>query len=260
MENLLYDRIKQYQNRQMTEADRMAFEDQVKTDPDFANEVAAWSTIYQAIQKNGDEALHAELMDIGEGLLKQQSDAPDMTATVNPEKLKSRFSVPRWVYAAAALLLLLVIALPLYQRLSSPEATYASTDDLFREYFRQPPTEGVRDIATNNWKEAYNQGKYGEAITALEALLTDPNNRRPSRTHLYIGLSYLGLQQDQKAIEAFQKVGHDSEEWGDAQWYSAMAWLKLGDAKNAKALLQSIADETGHSWTGEPRQILEKLK
>lgn len=260
MENLIFDRIKQYQNKQMPESERLAFENQIKTDPAFANEVAIWLAIYHGIQGNGDERLQAELLEVGKNLLQQETTTPSMTARVSPENLKNRFSVPRWVYAAAALLLLLVIALPLYQRLNKTESTYASADAIYSEHFKQPSVEGVRDNAVNNWRVAYEQANYAEAIADLEALLNDPDNRRPSKTNLYIGLSYLGLQQPQQAIEAFKKVGQDSEEWGDAQWYSAMAWLKLGDTTKAKALLQSIADETGHIWSGEPHQILKQLK
>lgn len=257
MDELLYERIKRYQNGQMPESERLAFENQLETDAAFAAEVATWAAIRQGLQDKGDASLHAELMDLGKQLLQEQTPAPDLTARVNPEQTARRFALPRWVYAAAAVLLLLLIALPMYQRLNQPE--YASADALYGEYFKQPPVQGVRDAGAAPWREAYEKGQYAAAVAALEKSLADSSESRPSRARLYLGLSHLALQQPQEAIAAWQQVGQNSDEWPDAQWYTALAYLRLGDTVQAKKQLQDIARDNSHPWQTSAAQILKKL-
>lgn len=257
MDELLYERIKRYQNGQMPESERLAFESQMDTDAAFAAEVATWAAIRQGLQEKGDATLHAELMDLGKQLLREQASAPDLTAQVNPQQTARRFTLPRWVYAAAALVLLLLIALPMYQRLNQP--AYASADALYAEYFKQPPVQGVRDADAAPWREAYEKGQYAAVVAALEKSLADSSESRPSRAYLYLGLSHLALQQPQKAITAWQQEGQNSDEWPDAQWYTALAYLKLGDTAQAKKRLQDIARDTTHPWKTSAAQILKKL-
>ncbi len=90
MDESLYLRIKQYKNGQLTEAERMAFEQQMQTDPAFAEEVATWAAIFQGIQEKGDAQLNNELMDFGKQLLQTSAAAPEMTAKVNPELMTRR--------------------------------------------------------------------------------------------------------------------------------------------------------------------------
>ncbi len=260
MKQVIYESIKQYLNRDLSESDRFAFENQLKTDPEFAEEVATWAAIYQGLQEHGDEKLSAELTELGKTFLQQQTAAPDMHAKTNPEKLKSRFEWPRWAYAAAALILLLVIALPLYQKLGNNDNTYASAGDLYAKHFKLPAVEGVRGNNGGPWRTAYEQRKFPEAIAALEQLLSDPENRRPSNTHLYLGLSQLGLSQAAQAVASFEQVSPNSEEWSDAQWYTALAYLKLNDITKAKTMLQAIKNEARHPWQAEAAEILKQLK
>ena len=77
MDESLYLRIKQYKNGQLTEAECAAFEQQMRTDPAFAEEVATWAAIIQGIQEKGDAQLNAELMDFGKQLLQASDAAPE---------------------------------------------------------------------------------------------------------------------------------------------------------------------------------------
>jgi tetratricopeptide (TPR) repeat protein len=260
MDQLLYDSIKQYKNRQMPEAERLAFESRIKSDPDFAAEVSAWAAIYAGIQEKGDADLNAELTMLGRQLLQEQSGAPEMTASVNRDAVARRFAIPRWVYAAAALFLLLMVAWPVYQRLNNPENTYASAETLYNEHFRQPGATTVRGGGTAPWRAAYEQKRYAEAITELTKEIANTPGQPHSEAYLYLGLAQLGAGQAKEAIEAFRQVGSDSTYADDAQWYQALAYLKLGDIDNAKKLLQAIAAQTGHEKRGEAGMMWKRLK
>ncbi|MBC7776740.1 MAG: tetratricopeptide repeat protein [Phycisphaerae bacterium] len=260
MDESLYLRIKQYKNGLLPQAERIAFEQQMQTDPVFAGEVATWAAIYQGIQEKGDAELNVELMGLGKQLLQTQTATPEMSAKVNPEMVARRFSMPRWVYAAAAMLLLLLLAWPIYQRYIGPENTYASAEVLFTEHFSAPAAPTVRDAGRIPWKEAYDQKRYPEAIAALEQLLADTSYLRRSEAQLYLGIAHLSAAQPQQAINDFQQISPNNGEWEDAQWFMALAYLKLNDTVKAKGLLKDIADEASHPWRSKAEEILKKLK
>jgi hypothetical protein len=260
MDESLYLRIKQYKNGQLTEAERAAFEQQMQTDPAFADEVATWAAIFQGIQEKGDAQLNNELMDFGKQLLQASVAAPEMTAKVNPELMARRFSIPRWAYAAAAMILLLLVAWPIYQRFGSTENTFASAETLFSEHFSALDAPTVRDGGAIPWQVAYQQQQYAEAAAALQHLLEDPNYKRRSEAQLFLGISHLGTGQPQKALEVLQQVNPDNFEWEEAQWYTMLAYLKLGNTAKAKNLLQTIATQTGNARQQAASILLKQIK
>jgi hypothetical protein len=260
MNETLYERIKQYQNRQLSELERSAFEQQLQTDPAFAEEVSELATLYQGIQAKGDEELQLQLMDLGKQLLQEAEHAPEMAAQARAHKLAKRFNLPRWAYAVAALFLLLLLALPLYQRLNQAGNSLASAEQLYSEHFQMPAAPTVRDAAVSTWRTAYEQKKYPEAIAALEGLLSDPNYPRPAEAQLFLGLSRMGAGQFQQAINDLQQVSADSSGWDDAQWYLALAYLKQGDTTKAKTLLQNISKQANNTRQKLAENMLTQLR
>ncbi|MEI6409505.1 MAG: hypothetical protein WCR52_08990 [Bacteroidota bacterium] len=260
MDAPLFDRMLQYRNRQMPEAERSAFEAQLKNDPAFAEEFATWAAIYTGIQEKGDETLDRELFALGKKLLAEDAEAPNTIAPQAPNLKARRVMLPRWAYAVAAFALLLLLAWPVYQRLNSPENAYASAETLFSEHFQQPSAPVVRDAAAEPWRDAYTQKHYPEAIAALEQRLADPNFSRRSEANLFLGLAYLGTKNAPKAIAAFQQVSPDSFEFEDAQWFQALALLQSGDIHQARILLQTIASHRGTARQAEAAQMLKQIK
>lgn len=260
MDAPLFDRMLQYRNRQMPESERSAFEEQLKNDPAFAEEFASWAAIYTGIQEKGDETLDRELFALGKKLLAEEADAPNISTDVNQNQLARRFQLPRWAYAVAALVLLLLVSWPLYQRLNGPDTTFASAETLFADHFKAPVAPVVRDAAPELWRDAYTQKRYAEAIATLEQRLADPNMNRKSEAFLFLGLSYLGAGNADKALAAFRQVSPDSFEYEDAQWYQALAFLKSDNTAQARILLQTIASQRGNARQAEAAQILKQLK
>lgn len=260
MNESLYERVKQYKNQQLSEAEREVFESELKNNPTLAAEATELAAIYQGLQEKGDEALNAQLLEFGQQLLLQENDARDLSTPADQPLVARRWAIPRWAYAAAALLLLLLIALPLYQRLNKPEITYASAESLFTEYYTPPALPAVRDAVTSTWRTAYEQKKYPEAIAALEKLLADPNYPRQSEANLFLGLSYLNTGNTTAAIAAFQEVSPASVVIEDAQWYQALAYLKAGDANAAENVLHTIIATPSHPYLNPATDIIKRLK
>lgn len=258
MEHQTYNLLKRYALKQMSEAERADFEKRLETDAAFAGEAAAWAAIYKGIQAEGDRQLDAELRDFGKKLM--QSESAELSVTVANVPQTRKFQIPRWAYTAAAALLLLLVAWPIYQKLQPPTPAYADNKALFEQHFRLPPAPEVRDAQATEWRDAYQKKDYAAATTELEKLLADPNYARRSEANLFLGLSYLVTQQGQKALAAFQKVSPDSFDWEDAQWYSALAYIIIDDVVHAKQTLGEISGENGHPHQREAQEMLSAMR
>lgn len=260
MNESLYERVKQYKNQQLSEAEREAFESELKNNPTLAAEATELAAIYQGLQEKGDSTLNSQLFEFGKQLLQQENEAPDLTTQVNQPQVARRLGIPRWAYAAALLLLLMLIALPMYQRHNKPEITYASAEVLFKEYYTPSAPPTLRDAVTSTWQTAYEQKKYPEAVAALEKLLTDPSYPRQSEAHMYIGLSHLSAGNTQAAITAFQEVSPTAVFIEEVQWYLTLAYLKAGDTNAAKNILRTIIATPKHPYLNPAEDILKRLK
>ncbi len=259
MEQQTYDLLKRYVTGQMQEAERTAFEQRLKADTSFAEEVAAWATIQKGIQAEGDRRLSEELHALGKKLM--QENAPERTATTVNAASGRVFHLPRWVYAAAAVFLLLLIAWPVYRSLQPSAPTYAyNSKSVFEQHFRAAPPPEVRDAEVAPWQKAYQNKQYDVAVAALEKLLADPNYGRRSEAQLYLGISHLAAGRGRQALDALQKVSPDSYDWDEAQWYSALAYVIVDDVVQAKQILHNIAAQPGNPRQKEAQQLLESLK
>lgn len=255
MEQHTYDLLKRYAAGQMPEAERAVFEQRLKTDRSFAEEVAAWAAIQKGIQAEGDRLLTEELHALGKKLIRESADTTMSAASGRV------FHLPRWAYAAAAVLLLLLISWPVYRSLQPSGPAYAYNNKaVFEQHFQAPPTPAVRDAEVVSWQKAYQNGRYDEAVAALEKLLADPNYARRSEAQLYLGISHLAAGRGRQALDALQKVSPDSYDWDEAQWYSALACVIVDDVVQAKQILQNIAAQPGSRRQKEARQLLKTLK
>lgn len=258
MEHQTLELLKRYALGKMPEGERAAFESRMESDAAFAEEVAGWAAIYKGIQAEGDQRLGLELEALGRQLMR--SEAPSLSATPVNLSPKRRPAIPRWMYAAAAVMLLLIVAWPVYQNLQSTKPTYANNKSLFEKHFRALPAPAVRDAQPITWRDAYQNKQYNAAITELEKLLADPNYANRSEANLFLGLSHLAAGQGKEALNAFEKVSSDSFDYDEAQWYSALAWIIIDDVVHAKPMLKGIAANGSHPHRKEAEEILKALE
>lgn len=258
MEHEIYELLKRYLKGQMTESERAAFEKRMETDATFAEEVATWAAVYKGIQAEGDRQLDAQLRDLGKNMLQPETTKLSTTKVNMPQTRK--FQIPRWAYAAAAALLLLLVAWPVYQNLRPSGPAYADNKALFEKHFRLPPPPTVRDAQPIAWREAFQNKNYTIAISELKTLLADPDYANRSEASLFLGLSHLAVGQGQQALDAFAQVSADSFDWDEAQWYSALAYLIIDDVVHAKQTLEGIAGKAGHLHRQEARELLEAME
>lgn len=258
MNQQIYELTKRYSRNELPDAERAAFEERIANDPAFAAEVAICAAIFRGIQAEGDSRLDDTLRALGKEMMLKEASQTIATNMETPAK--RIFQLPRWAYALAAALLLLLIAWPIYQNLKPGQPAYADAATLFKEHFHAPPPPEVRDARIMPWKEAYRNKQYAVSIAELEKLLADPNYTRRSEAQLYLGLSHLASGQAQNALDAFKKVSPDSFDWDEAQWYSALAYFIIDDVVQAKPVLRTIASQPGNSRRKEAQQILDSLE
>lgn len=258
MEEHIANQIKRYARRQMSEAERAAFENRLETDAAFAEECSNWAAIYQGIQAEGDTQLERQLGELGNKLM--QGGEPQLTAPpVNTARI-ARFQLPRWAYAAAAIVLLLLIAWPVYQSLQPSVPAFASNEAVFEKHFRPPAAPQVRDADVAGWQEAYGRQDYPRAIAELETLLADPAYTSRSEAQLFLGISYLAAGEGQKALASLNKVSPDGYDREDAQWYTALAYIIIDDVVHAKQTLSEIAETQENPYQQEAKEMLEQLR
>ena len=101
------------------------------------------------------------------------------------------------------------------------------------------PSRDASPISTI--KSLYQSNNFADALKEADnALKNDPVN---SELHLYKGLAHLGIDQPAEAKKSFDKVLALDDGFQDtAEWYKALAIIKLGDRKEARKLLTSIAN------------------
>ena len=259
MNESLYERIKLYKNGLLSISEQQAFEDQMRSDPEFAHEVSVWASVQKGIQEEGDAQMQDQLFELGLQLLHKTERDIVPEATTPSGNAARRIPLPRRFWAAAAAVLLLLTAYWGIQRLNPPAPKIVSSETLYNNYFTVLPVSGERDAGATTWKEVYTQKRYNETIVLLEALLKDPAYTSRSEANLYLGLAYMGDSQIPLSITAFQQVSEGSYLWEHAQWYESLALIKTGDTKAAREKLQTIEKQPG-IYRQKATELLQQLQ
>jgi tetratricopeptide (TPR) repeat protein len=139
-----------------------------------------------------------------------------------------------------------------------------SGDELFDEYFALPEVSAVRSgyLTDDQWSTdlAYLQsGNYSFALALLVPFQQDESVVRREEALLYSGICHIQLDQYREAIESFASISIDSSLAKEGQWYTALAYLKLGSKEETKRILKSIISSTWHPKMKETETLLKKL-
>ena len=247
--------IRAYLLNQLSPEEKQALEQRLAADPAFAAEAAEAATLQAAIQAEGDRLLEAQLLDYA-NTLKQGATLSVVPGTKSKIRKISPYS--RILYAAAILAGILAVALPLLLLnrggAESPEKIYAAN-------FSIPALPETRSgDAPAEWRRHYTGRDYQAAASRLETLLADPAfTTGRSEAALYLGVSLLAQDKFEAALKAFGQVSADSYDWEAAQWYSALAMLRLKRLDAAKQSLERIARQQTHPNRKQAARILEQL-
>jgi tetratricopeptide (TPR) repeat protein len=252
MKNL--DLIEKYLNEELSANERSEFEQLQKSDADFAEEVQVAVTI------NADFNVKQKMR--WQGLLNEQGNVVKETPV---RKLAPRSSI-NWIRNIAAVFILGLGLSMAWLMFSSPEAGELADEQLMEIYVEPESFMNDRDV-DSNWKNAiaaYEEGQFSIAVAAIERSI-EKNSEKLDQKNFYLGLSYLyeDVPNYDKAISHLAKskeLNSSSLFAPKANWFMALAYLKQGNIKEAKALLQLVIDENSYNWKkAEATALLNKI-
>lgn len=246
-----FQRIEHYLEGKLTEDDVLAFEDRLKSDKEFANQLKNYNTIISEIREFSRNELKNQLTRI-------HYEVIPMKEKKDPIGFKGYLRV------AAVILALVVLSSPI---IYNKYFKKSSCEKLFTEYFEPysniSSQRGSLIDEENLLKESamyfYEKGDYNKAILSFEELLSHYNTK-DNQTLFYYGISCLGSEENAKAIEVLNKLNEEGDLvfYEQVKWYLALAYLNVSEKEKSKNLLVKLVDYNG-SYLDRANELIRKL-
>jgi len=131
----------------------------------------------------------------------------------------------------------------------------------YRDETMNPTTRSATDKTPfERFQRLYWEGRYSEALTAyetLEPVLQDNDNMLFLKANLL-----LATGKTNESLALFEQIIRQerSRYLEEARWYRAMCYVKKGDWPAAKKQLSNIAASKGASHRKEAEQVLEQIE
>ncbi|MEZ4828407.1 MAG: hypothetical protein R3C61_19265 [Bacteroidia bacterium] len=257
-----YTLIERYLSKKLSPGEMADFEARCKTDQAFANEVILHTLAREEIHAASMEKLKADL----------QSRFQESKKARIIDIRRTRI---QWIVSAAAAIALFVLAIKyipgMFAPAYSPDALYAmnfSIPELHDDSVRGPNKGGDTAGSVSNaiWAQAIqavSQGKAGEAVELYTQLMQDSAlmQRAPSALNYQMGIALMLSDRHEEAIPYFDQVkSFDQKPMAD--WYKALAYLKINRLDEARTLLQSLSadQEQPAERRNQAAEILRKIE
>ena len=243
------DLIEQYLEGTLQGSDLEIFTHRVNEDQEFRSTLEEMETMVSGIRYSGRRKIKQELAQL-------ESSLPTV-------EMSSARVVPmhrrKWFAAAASVL---VIAMSAFWLLTQNQPDH---QDLFNSYYtpylnvvnptlraQQPDEIPMRDQAY----QAYDRQEYQKAV---DTFLSIPAGEQASEDQLYLGISYLSLQNTADARPILQKYVDEQEPFAvQAQWYLALTHVAEDHPDLAIPLLEQVVAAQGFKAV-EAQDLLEIL-
>lgn len=229
--------IQQYLDQQLPEAERAAFEERAKAEPELQARLREELMLRKSIQAAATA---------GQRQLYEQAEASF-----------ARMRRLQFIGLAAAALALIIMGAWIFRGSS------ASPEQLYAEYFGDPPLEPRFQLgaADRDWMQALmqlEQQNYVEAISLLEQLTSQADFPHLQAAKLYLAQCHLkqgNLEATQLALEA---IPPDDPTYGfDAIWLRAMLHLRQNRVQQALPLLEQLRES--RTYAARAQRLLTQL-
>ena len=135
--------------------------------------------------------------------------------------------------------------------------------ELFDEYYQILPSETwqkemPRSSESDICIQLYSSKEYEAAIEKMAKLAETTPQKDQWVLRLYWGLCHLNLNQTIEAYTLFNQIDPNSSVGEMAEWYKALAFLKVGKLEQAKASLKTLQKGVYASKASELTMILSK--
>lgn len=249
MENQLYPTIELYLRRQMPPQERRNFEAKIAADPDLAAEVA----FFEALLLHHDQKVKAEWRAKGEVLLDTQVQTQPLGTSV--------IRRPQWAIAATLLLLLAATGIWYTMFYNAKPAEQALFETYYKGYHDSNNLNGQQKTAEDEtWNiafDAYKAKNYAQAIASAGSLAGSA--KYGDKARLLSGSSYLEQGNTAAAVREFAQVKKSALSiYREAQFYTALAYVRANDRDKAIPALEAVKADTESLYRKKAEEILEK--
>jgi tetratricopeptide (TPR) repeat protein len=218
----LFEQIEAYLLHTMTTEERSRFETQLAADPSLQKELELQR---QLLAIATVESFNTD----------QQSSIENSSAASRPSAIVK--SISKWWWAAAAMLILISGFWYLQSKSVSPQ-------QLANQYFSPDPGLPVTMSSSSQYQfydgmVSYKEADYEKAIAIWKSIAT--NNRQSDTLHYFIGVAYLNRDQYNDALQQLLPLAEGNSNWKEkASWYLSLTYLKLNQPQKAQKWLQTI--------------------
>jgi len=151
---------------------------------------------------------------------------------------------------------------PIAKRQTDADRLFSTAFKPYKDESLNPSIRGERDVVTpyDQFRLSYWEGRYTETLSAFERLSANVKN---SDNTLFVKANSLlatGQAAEAAALLEGIRVRKRSVYTDQTGWYLALAYLKLGEIPKAKALLRQMATEENAPRHGEAERLLQKLR
>ncbi|WP_338874418.1 hypothetical protein WBJ53_02250 [Spirosoma sp. SC4-14] len=255
-----YELIEAYLTGELSEKDKAAFENDMKTDAKLAGEVSRQRELRLGLRALGIERV----------LKRAQADykasvASDMSGVDNQVILRPLLNWRYWA-VAASVAVLLSIGYYSYQVRADREAELAYneafTPESGDEFLKGFPSGNRSKTARKQLLDAlasYKAGKYDQVI---EKLITMPVDKQTIYYKNYLlGLSYLANNQALESISLLKMAmqAPDAKLQQKAEWILALAYVKSNENELAEPILSKISNDEANPFRSLAQKVLKKI-
>jgi tetratricopeptide (TPR) repeat protein len=230
--------IEAYVSGLLSETDRIAFEQQMASDP----ELAALVDNYDLISDVRDVLIEEDVREV-------------LTRKSVPRSRQVRTKRLRFFLATAAILALAITTVTLINLQNS-------TDRIFTRHFEPYPSGALRGVndRVSDGLTAYDHQDYANALAHWNAV--DRNSPEYLSAQIYVGNALLAHGEAELAIIEFSEIidRKDARFTQAAQWYLALAYLKAGKRESSIAILMNIQEFGTHAYQARAQELLNKLQ
>lgn len=261
--------IEQYLLGKFSDEEKITFEERMLHDVELAEEVQINRQLFHYLGSNtqSSESITEHLYggDEYRQYFQSAEGKKDYAQILNAGKVFQKYSLGIWqprnrlFIAVAASLFLVLVSILLWIPMSNKDSK-----DLYQAYradWENLPSLTMRseedffysEIESNFRKRAYDQ--VVESLTII-----NPDSLTPDML-LYLGISYLELDQMEMAMKSFNLIrDRDYLDHDKAYWYRALAFLKQGDLRLCREELSVIINNPGYFNHTKAIELLKELE
>lgn len=241
------DMIDRYLEGRLNKEDLILFEERLKSDPEFAQDLEIHKMAINAVFVHGRDELKQKLNDIHDNRIKK-------TITMRVS-YRVAASIAAVFLISSVVFYLTANRTPNYSKLF--DESFVPYQDMISQQSRGDNSENKPLI--NDAMKYYNEKKFDKAILLFDKIVK--NKQSNDAVIYYYGISCLGSKENNIAIELLSQlsVNPGSMFFEQAKWYLALAYLYKQDKENtAKILHEIILKGTFNSQ--KAKELLDKIE